>query len=180
MLDTILTILAALVIALLGLATVFVMGMRTKSPIVLQPLFAVARRWLNPWQLRRAGRPGAYASIIGHRGRRTGRAYETPVGVVASHDAFLVMLPYGSGTHWLRNVMAAGEATLVTEGRTVHVRQPTIVPFSDVAERFSASDRWASRLFAVTECLVLHPLAAPSAPAQPGIDTGAVALSRAS
>jgi hypothetical protein len=111
MFGTILTILAGLGFALLVLATVFVLGMRAKSPLVLRPLFAISRRWLNPWQLRRAGRPGAYASIIRHRGRRTGRSYETPVGVVPMDDDFLVMLPYGSGTQWLRNVLAGGEAT---------------------------------------------------------------------
>jgi deazaflavin-dependent oxidoreductase (nitroreductase family) len=180
MFDTILTIVAGLFLALLVLATVFVLGMRTKSPIVLRPLFAISRRWLNPWQLRRAGRPGAYASIIRHRGRRTGRPYETPVGVVPMDDDFLVMLPYGSGTQWLRNVLAAGEATLVTEGQTVHVDRPETIRFSDVEERFSASDRWSTRLFAVAECLLLRRIAAQSLASEPDFDTGAVALSRAS
>ena len=179
MLGTILTILAGLAIGLLVVATVFVLGMRTKSPLVLRPLFAIMRRWLNPFQLRRAGRPGAYASIIRHRGRITGRAYETPVGVVALDGDFLVMLPYGSKAQWLRNVLAAGDATLVTEGRTVHVDRPEIIPFSAVAERFSASDRWSSRLFAVTECLLLRPAPAPSVAARPDLDPGVVILSRA-
>jgi len=180
MFGTILVILAGLAIGLLVLTTVFVLGMRTKSPLVLRPLFAISRRWLNPWQLRRAGRPGAYASIIRHRGRRTGRPYETPVGVVPMDDDFLVMLPYGSNTQWLRNVLAAGEATLVTEGQTVHVDRPETIRFSDVEERFSASDRWSSRLFAVTECLLLRRVAAQSLASAPQFDTGAVALSRAS
>jgi deazaflavin-dependent oxidoreductase (nitroreductase family) len=179
MFDTILTIVAGLGLVLLVLATVFVLGMRTKSPLVLRPLFAISRRWLNPWQLRRAGRPGAYASIIRHRGRRTGRPYETPVGVVAFDDDFLVMLPYGSGTQWLRNVLAAGEATLVTEGRTVHVDRPQIIPFSAVAERFSASDRRSSQLFAVTECLLLRAAADWSTASEPQRDADVAVLARA-
>jgi hypothetical protein len=87
MFGTLLIVLGGLVIGLLVLATVFVIGMRAKSPLVLRPLFAISRRWLNPRQLRRAGRPGAFASIIRHRGRQTGRPYETPVGVVALDDA---------------------------------------------------------------------------------------------
>lgn len=179
MFDTILTIVAGLFLALLVLATVFVLGMRTKSPIVLRPLFAISRRWLNPWQLRRAGRPGAYASIIRHRGRRTSRPYETPVGVVPMDDDFLVMLPYGSGTQWLRNVLVTGEATLVTEGRTAHVDRPEIIPFKVVAERFSASDRWSSRLFAVTECLLLRRAGGSLVVAEPDLNTRGVVLSRA-
>jgi deazaflavin-dependent oxidoreductase (nitroreductase family) len=180
MLGTILTILAGLAIALLVLATVFVLGMRRKSPLVLRPLFAISRRWLNPWQLRRAGRPGAYASIIRHRGRRTGRPYDTPIGVVAMDDDFLVMLPYGSGTQWLRNVLAAGEATLVTEGRTVRVDRPEIIQFREVAEQFPASDRWSSRLFAVTECLLLRPARTLSVATEPDLDHAEVVLARAS
>jgi deazaflavin-dependent oxidoreductase (nitroreductase family) len=180
MFGTILTIVAGLGLALVVLATVFVLGMRTKSPLVLRPLFAISRRWLNPWQLRRAGRPGAYASIIRHRGRRTGRLYETPVGVVPMDDNFLVMLPYGSNTQWLRNVLAAGEATLVTEGRTVRADRPVMIPFSRVAERFSASDRRASQLFAVTECLLLRPARGSSVGAEPQRDAGVAVLARAS
>jgi deazaflavin-dependent oxidoreductase (nitroreductase family) len=178
MFGTILTILAGLGFALLVLATVFVLGMRAKSPLVLRPLFAISRRWLNPWQLRRAGRPGAYASIIRHRGRRTGRSYETPVGVVPMDDDFLVMLPYGSGTQWLRNVLAGGEATLLTEGRTVRVERPEIIPFRTVAERFSASDRRSSQLFAVTQCLLLRP-APGSVTAEPQRDAGVAVLAGA-
>ena len=90
------------------------------------------------------------------------------------------MLPYGSGTQWLRNVLAKGEATLVTEGRTVRVERPEIIPFSTVAERFSASDRWSSRLFAVTECLLLHRARGSSVAVEPRRDAGAVVLPRAS
>ncbi|HEU5204373.1 MAG TPA: nitroreductase family deazaflavin-dependent oxidoreductase [Candidatus Limnocylindrales bacterium] len=180
MFDTILTIVAGLGVAVLALGTVFVLGMRTKSALVVRPLFAIMRRWLNPYQLRRAGRPGAYASIIRHRGRRTGRPYETPVGVVAYDDDFLVMLPYGSGTQWLRNVLADGEATLVTEGRTVRVDRPEIIPFSTVAERFSASDRRSSQVFAVRECLLLRHARSSSVAAEPQPDAGVVGLARAS
>ena len=180
MFEIILRIVAGLGLAVLALGTVFVLGMRTKSPLVLRPLLAISRRWLNPWQLGRAGRPGAYASIIRHRGRRTGRAHETPVGVVPMDDNFLVMLPYGSNTQWLRNVLAAGEATLVTEGRTVCVERPEIIPFSTVAERFSASDRRSSQLFAVTECLLLRPARGSSVDAEPQRDSRVGVLARAS
>jgi hypothetical protein len=93
-------------------------------------------------------------------------------------DDFLVMLPYGSGTQWLRNVLAGGEATLLTEGRTVRVERPEIIPFSTVAERFSASDRRSSQLFAVTECLVLRP-ARGSVAGEPPRDAGVAVLAGA-
>ena len=148
---------AALTIAVIGL--VFVLGMRTKSPLVLRPLIAFSRAVLNPRQMRHAGRPGAFASIIRHRGRRTGQPYETPVGVIPDGDDFLIILPYGPRTQWLRNVLAAGAATLVTEGRTVRVDRPTVIPTGDVAARFSTADRRSIRLLATDDCLRLHRVA---------------------
>ena len=37
------------------------------------------RAFGNPHQMKTAGTPGAYASVIRHVGRKTGRSYETPV-----------------------------------------------------------------------------------------------------
>ncbi len=152
MLTALLAILAALAIA----ATAFVIGMRAKSPLVLGPIVALSRRVLNPRQLRRAGQPGAFASIIRHRGRRTGRLYETPVGVIPDGDAFLIALVYGPRTQWLRNVLASGEAILVTEGRTYPMGRPEVVSSRSVIHRFSRSDQLAFRLMATDDCLRLH------------------------
>ena len=156
MIPALLTILAAAAIAVAAVGSVFVLGMRAKSPLVLGAVVALSRRVVNPRQLVLAGQPGAYASIIRHVGRRTGRAYETPVGVVADGDTFLIVLPYGRGTQWLRNVLAAGEAVLVTEGRTYRVDRPEVIPTQEIAGRLSPSDRRAVRLFATDDCLRLH------------------------
>ena len=76
------TIAGALLAGLAAIAIVYVLGMRVNSPIVHGPLIRFQRAILNPRQLQSAGSPGAYASVIRHRGRTSGRAYETPVGVV--------------------------------------------------------------------------------------------------
>ncbi|MGZ4612806.1 MAG: hypothetical protein ACXV1K_06490 [Kineosporiaceae bacterium] len=51
--------------------------------------------------MRTAGSPGAYASVVRHVGRTSGRRYETPVVPVATDGGFVVPLPYGPGTDWL-------------------------------------------------------------------------------
>jgi deazaflavin-dependent oxidoreductase (nitroreductase family) len=156
MLTTLLTVIAGAAVVLALLAAAFVLGMRTKSRLVVGPLVALARAVVNPRQMRQAGRPGAYASVIRHRGRRSGRSYETPVGVVRDGDTYLIALPYGQRTQWLRNVLAAGEAVLVTEGRTVRVDRPEVIPARDVADRFSRTDQRMFRLLATTDCLRLR------------------------
>ena len=121
MFETILSLAIGVGATIAVLAIAFVVGMRRKSRLLFAPLIGLQRTVMNPIQLRRAGQPGAYAGIIRHHGRRTGNAYETPVGILADGGGFLVALPYGPGTQWLRNVLAAGGAELVTEGRTVSV-----------------------------------------------------------
>jgi deazaflavin-dependent oxidoreductase (nitroreductase family) len=159
MFATILTILAGLVLVAVAGGIVFVLGMRAKSPVVLRPLFWFSKRFMNPAQMRTAGTPGAYASIVRVRGRVSGRVRETPVGVIPEDGGFLIALPYGSRAQWLRNVLAAGTAELMTEGRTHRVDRPQIIPAKDVADRFSATDQRLFRALATTECLRLRRVA---------------------
>ena len=137
-------------------AVLFVFGMRTKSPIVQGALIAVSKRVMNPRQMRTAGLPGAYAGIVRHRGRATGQAYETPVGIIAVPHGFLIALPYGTRTQWLRNVLAAGRAEIVVEGETHQVDRPELVPTASYATAFSPTDQRLFRWLAVNECLRLR------------------------
>lgn len=146
-------------IAILGFAAigiVYLLGMRAKSRWVLDPMIRLQRAFINPRQMRTAGTPGAYAAVIRHRGRVSGRPYETPVGAVAVDGGFVIALPYGLRANWLRNVLASGSATLVHEGHTYAVDQPEIIPMQAVETCFSASDQRSQRLFGVDECLRLR------------------------
>jgi deazaflavin-dependent oxidoreductase (nitroreductase family) len=147
------TLAGALFVGLVAIALVFLLGMRAKSPLVLNPLIRLQRAILNPRQMRSAGTPGAYAAVIRHRGRISGRPYETPVGAVADDDGFVIALPYGSRANWLQNVLASGSATIVHEGHTYAVDQPEIVPMQAVEAQFTASDQRSFRWFAVDRCL---------------------------
>jgi deazaflavin-dependent oxidoreductase (nitroreductase family) len=163
-----LSVLGVVVLGFAALAILFVVGWRAKSGLVLGPIIWMSKRFMNPRQMRSAGTPGAYASIVRHRGRVSGAAYETPVGVVADGDAFLVALPYGSRAQWLRNVLAAGSATLVHEGTTYRVDRPELIALATVADRFPASDRRGFRWLRVEDCLRLRN-------AEPGEATGRAA-----
>ena len=155
----VLMFLAGLAMAISAVAIVFVVGLRTKSPLVLRPLIWFSRRFVNPAQMRTAGQPGAYAGIIRVRGRRTRRVIETPVGIVAVDDTFLIATPYGAGAQWLRNVLAAGEAELVWEGHTYRVDRPELVETRDVAQHFSQTDQRLFRLMRTDHCLRLRRVA---------------------
>lgn len=156
MFGTIAVLAGAAVIGAILLGLVFLVGMRAKWPLVIRPVVWFSRRVVNPRQMRTAGQPGAYASIIRHTGRRTGRPYETPVGAAPTEDGFVVALPYGDRANWLRNVLAAGTATLVTEGRTYEVDHPELVPLDSANAWFPAADQRQHRWFGVEHCLRLR------------------------
>ncbi len=64
--------------------------------------------------------------LIEHTGRCSGRSYETPVFVFARPGGYSLALAYGSHADWVRNVLAAGHATLRTRRRLVPVTDPEI------------------------------------------------------
>ena len=147
------TVVGALLLGLLTVVIVFVLRMRTRSQRVLNAVRRVNRAIVNPRQMRSAGTPGAYASVIRHRGRTSGRPYETPVGPVATDDGFVIVLVYGPHTDWLKNVLASGAATIVNEGHTYRVDQPEVIPMEAAAAYLPAKDQRNHRLIGVEQCL---------------------------
>jgi len=55
-------------------------------------------------------------SLIRHTGRKTGRAYETPLLLARHQGDFVAELTYGPGVSWYRNVEAAGHCTVLDKG----------------------------------------------------------------
>jgi len=134
----------------------FLISMRLKLRPVHEVLWKTQRSFLNPRAMRDAGQPGAYASIVRHTGRTSGKEYETPVGVVQHGDEFVVALPYGTSPDWFKNVMTAGSAVLVTEGATYEVDRPELVSSEIGNAYFDPKEQRIHRIFGVDEFLVLH------------------------
>lgn len=55
-------------------------------------------------------------AIVLHRGRRTGRAFATPVLAFGTADGLVVGVLYGIESDWVRNVQAAGRAQVRRRG----------------------------------------------------------------
>jgi deazaflavin-dependent oxidoreductase (nitroreductase family) len=133
-----------------------VVGMRWQLPPVIDAVRRLNRSVTNPRVLRTAGSPGTQTSIIRHVGRTSGRTYETPVDTIAALDGFLIALPYGTRADWLRNVLAAGRATIVRQGESIDVDEPIIAATAEVAAQIPARTRRTLRIFGVTECVHLR------------------------
>jgi deazaflavin-dependent oxidoreductase (nitroreductase family) len=82
------------------------------------------KRIFNRVTLKFAGSAFSPISIIRHLGRRSGTTYATPVIVEPVDDAFLFALPYGSHVDWYRNVLAAGQGTVIWHGKEYPVKNP--------------------------------------------------------
>jgi hypothetical protein len=143
----------ALVVGAGACVAALVVGMRTKSPRLLGIVRRFNRAVMNRLQRATAGRPGAYASVMRHRGRTSGRAYETPLVPFPIDGGFVIPLPYGAATDWVRNVLAHGSAELVTDGRTYALDRPEVVPTDAVGDVFPPGERRTHRWFGVTHCL---------------------------
>lgn len=98
--------------------------------------------------------------VVVHRGRRSGRRYETPVNVFRTEDGFLFALTYGPDSDWVKNVLAAGGGELRTRGRTVRVVGPRLV-HDESRSGIRPFERQVLRLIGVADFLAVKTAPAP-------------------
>src|SRR5215467_1072252 len=114
-------------------------------------------RWFThatrPLALRSAGKQGSNTSVVRHVGRRSGRTYQTPVIAAQHDDKFLIALPYGQRTDWLKNVLDKGSATIVTKGHAYEVDRPEVIPMAAATGYFRPREQRMHRQFHVESAL---------------------------
>ena len=118
---------------------------------VFNPVSRLFVRWL----------PGF--GILGYRGRRSGKAYRTPMNVFRHGDEWVFALTYGSDVQWVKNVLAAGEATLEIRRRKIRLVDPEL--FVDPERRLMPVPvRQVLGLMRVSEFLRMRAAAPPGRP----------------
>lgn len=122
----------------------------------IQNALRMFTRVMRPLALRSAGKQGSSTSVVRHVGRRSGRTYDTPIVAVQHDDSFLIALPYGKRTDWLRNVLDKGSATIVTNGHTYEVDRPEVIAMSEATGYFRPRDQRLHRQFHVETALQIH------------------------
>jgi deazaflavin-dependent oxidoreductase (nitroreductase family) len=115
-------------------------------------------RHIAPWA------PGF--GVIVHRGRRSGRRYQTPVNVFSAGNSYVVALTYGPDTDWVKNVLAAGDCELRTRGQTIRLGSPRL--FHDESRAsIRPVERQVLRILNVADFLSLTPAPASTTPPLP-------------
>jgi len=79
-----------------------------------------------------AGVPMGFNGLITIRGRTSGLPRTTPVAIIAVSGRRWVWAPWGD-VHWVRNLRAAGRATITVRGRKEEVRATELDPAERVA-----------------------------------------------
>lgn len=110
------------------------------------------RRVTNPVARRLTTHVPGFGVVV-HRGRRSGREFRTPVNVFRRPGGFEFALTYGEGD-WVRNVILAGEAELVTRGRHHRILHPVVVASPGLVG-LPAPARWILRLLHVDRLLIV-------------------------
>src|SRR3979411_1792242 len=72
-------------------------------------------------------------ATIKHRGRKSGKPYETIVTAYRKGNVLAIALSHGK-TDWVKNVLAAGEADVHFIRRDVHIVNPRILPAGSSTE----------------------------------------------
>ena len=96
--------------------------------------------WLVPYELaylnpafKRVGRYLPGTAIIKHRGRKSGKQYETIVTAYLKGGAVTIVLGHGK-TDWVKNVLVAGEADVSFTRGEVRITNPRILPAGSEGE----------------------------------------------
>ena len=85
-------------------------------------------KWVNNPMQRLWAPYVPYMAVVEHEGRKSGKAYRTPVMAFVDGGVLVVILNYGTEADWVRNVRAAGSASVVHRGKRYRLTDPRVVP----------------------------------------------------
>ena len=119
------------------------------------------------WQLARLTAPITRAlagrrffplwAVVHHVGRKSGRELTVPVAVRATPEVFIVVLPWGPGTNWARNVLAACGCVVRWKGADHRTTRPEVVGKSQARPYYTRFE-WGvtERIFRAESFLLLY------------------------
>ena len=109
-------------------------------------LWRLSRRtggWFSPLAGRRWN---PIFALVLHRGRRSGRAYETPVAARRVPDGFIISLAFGAQVDWHRNLEAARGGAIRWRGRDYEITGPETIDADEALPAFDPIQRLFMRL----------------------------------
>ena len=108
----------------------------------------INKRVLNPLELRRGVRP-----VLTHVGRSSGKTYRTPLDAHPVDGGYIIIVMYGPDSDWVKNVLAAGTATLEIDGVEFELVSPRLVSKENAWQLLSTTSKAPPDYLRVTEYL---------------------------
>lgn len=97
-----------------------------------------------------------FYGLLRHRGRKTGKTFETPVMAWHTAGGMLVPLSWGTASDWYRNVMTANGCEIQVTGRWHRCADPVLIPRDQALSFLPTSTRITARLFPVQQFVLLR------------------------
>ena len=94
-------------------------------------LARINKRVFNPREIRRGKSP-----IVIHVGRSSGTLYQTPLDAHPTKRGYVLVVRYGPGSDWVRNILEAGTATLRVDGGEHRLESPRLVSQQEAVDGF--------------------------------------------
>jgi hypothetical protein len=140
-----------------GLVLIVIVWVRTMhQPWFREKLVRFNKQILNLTTLKIAGRRSSAYAALKHVGRRSGRAYTTPVVAKPFGDGFVIPLPYEAGVDWCRNVQAAGTCRLIWNEHEYSMERPEIIQPSVALRAFPFVSRFLYTAGGINQYLWVH------------------------
>lgn len=96
-------------------------------------------------------------ALVQHRGRKSGKPYETPIAILGSTPQNVyIALPWGDRTDWVRNLQAADGGKLMWKGQVFAVTEPELVDKTEALSAAPGIRRRLSERWMPADCLRLR------------------------
>ena len=101
----------------------------------------INKRVFNKLELKRGKRP-----VLTHIGRSSGKSYQTPLDAHRTDNSFIFLLMYGSGSDWVKNVMASGSAGLRIENEGWELINPRLISMEEARRQLPETNLRPGRI----------------------------------
>ena len=94
--------------------------------------------------------------LLRHVGRTSGKAYEFPIVALPFGGGFLIPLPFGDATQWLKNIQAADHAGLRRAGHDYVIDQPEVIDLATASPDLPRWVRFAAGRVGIDQWVRVH------------------------
>jgi deazaflavin-dependent oxidoreductase (nitroreductase family) len=106
----------------------------------------VNKHVFNKLELKRGKRP-----VIVHKGRKSGKIYQTPLDAHPIDGGYIFILMYSSGADWVKNVLASKEATLKVPSDEIDLESPKLLTKEEAQKILPISTKYPPEFLNVSE-----------------------------